>query len=133
MHSRVAPFFVQYGVSIFWGMAEDTSEEVLQKTAAFSQICPLEADEIEQDNFSVCYAPVQHSRIANDQITIPLMFSNDWSIKLAISHALAQSTKLCLYEARMGELVNETKEMPDHLAKTGKVCLFCTHVGCGLQ
>lgn len=111
----------QYGVSIFWGMAEGRCVEMLKRVAALSQICPLEPDEIERDAFSVCYAPGQHSKIANDKITIPLMFSTHWNIKLSISHALAQSTKLCLYEARMGELVNETKEMPDHLARTGKV------------
>lgn len=82
---------------------------------------PLEAHEVERDTFSVVYAPVARSKIANDQIAIPLGFRDEWSIKLAISHALAQSTKLLLYEARMGELVNETKEMPDHLARTGKV------------
>lgn len=112
---------VQYGVSIFWGMEEQRCEEILYRVAVFSQISPLEEDEVEQDTFSVCYAPVQRSKIANDQITIPQTFSSDWSIKLAISHALAQSTKLCLYEARMGDLVNETKDMPDHLARTGKV------------
>jgi uncharacterized Rmd1/YagE family protein len=117
---------MQYGVSIFWGMSEARCEHVLNNMARISQMCPLEPQEIERDNFTVCYAPVQQSKIANDQIVIPLMFSNDWSIKLAISHALAQSTKLCLYEARMGELVNETKDMPDHLAKTGKVrCTLC--------
>jgi uncharacterized Rmd1/YagE family protein len=76
---------------------------------------------IERDNFSVCYAPVSHSKIANDEITIPLSFCNDSGIKLSISHALAQSAKLSLYEARMGELVNLTKDMPDHLARTGQV------------
>jgi uncharacterized Rmd1/YagE family protein len=76
---------------------------------------------IERDNFSVCYAPVSNSKIANDNITIPLSFCNDSGIKVSISHALAQSAKLNLYEARMGELVNLTKDMPDHLARTGKV------------
>lgn len=40
---------------------------------------------------------------------------------MAISHALAQSTKLLLYEQRLGDLVNRTKDMPAYLAKTGKV------------
>jgi uncharacterized Rmd1/YagE family protein len=76
---------------------------------------------VERDDFCVIYAPIQRSKIANDQIMIPIGFRDEWSIKLAISHALAQSSKLCLYEARMGDLVNDTKDMPDHLARTGKV------------
>ena len=118
--SPVRAPLVQYGVSIFWGMSERKCEHALSSIARPAQLDALDPDEHERDNFTVCYAPVQQSRIANDQITIPLIFSGDWSIKLAISHALAQSTKLCLYEDRMGDLVNETKEMPDHLAKTGK-------------
>ena len=117
---------MQYGVSIFWGLPERSCEQLLSSIARAAQLAPLDADEIERDNFSVCYAHVQHSKIANDQIVIPLNFSNEWSIKLAISHALAQSTKLCLYEARMGGLVDDTKDMPDHLARTGKARSWTT-------
>jgi hypothetical protein len=42
-------------------------------------------------------------------------------VKLAISHALAQSTKLCVYEERVVETVLETKHLPETLAKHGNV------------
>jgi uncharacterized Rmd1/YagE family protein len=108
-------------VSIFWGVTEEGCQHILKHTARSSLICPLDADEVELDNYFVIYAPIQRSKIANDQIMIPIGFRDDWSVKLAIAHALAQSSKLCLYEARMGDLVNDTKDMPDHLAKAGKV------------
>ena len=44
-------------------------------------------------------------------------------IKLSISHALAQSTKLMLYEELILELVSATKEIPLQLSATGKVAL----------
>ena len=44
-------------------------------------------------------------------------------VKLAISYALAQSTKLSLHERRVTEMVLETKHLPESLARTGKVAL----------
>jgi hypothetical protein len=125
---------VQYGVVIFWGMSESEIFKVL--TAVLStryMVDPLSEDEVEQDTFSVVIGPGNGS-IANDTITLPPVYYNEWRIKMAISHALAQSAKLCLYEERMGHLVASTKDMPTHLAKTGKVhCRMCmTLHGCDL-
>lgn len=44
-------------------------------------------------------------------------------IKLAISYALAQSTKLSLHERRVTDMVLETKHLPESLAASGKVSL----------
>jgi hypothetical protein len=44
-------------------------------------------------------------------------------VKLAITYALAQSTKLSLHERRVTEMVLETKHLPESLAETGKVSL----------
>jgi uncharacterized Rmd1/YagE family protein len=93
---------VQYGVIVFWGLSQQQCETVLTEATGLCQMCPLADSEVEQDSFSVNYGPGQHSMIENDRIIIPQTYSKDWRIKMAISHALAQSTKLCLYEARMG-------------------------------
>lgn len=44
-------------------------------------------------------------------------------MKLAISYALAQSTKLSLHERRVSAMVVETKHLPESLAASGKVAL----------
>jgi hypothetical protein len=44
-------------------------------------------------------------------------------IKLAISYALAQSTKLLLHERRVTDMVLDTKHLPESLARSGKVTL----------
>lgn len=46
---------------------------------------------------------------------------NDHLIKLSISHALAQSAKLSVYEERVMEIVESTKDLPETLAATGEV------------
>lgn len=45
--------------------------------------------------------------------------AGDHSIKLSISYALSQSTKLCVYEERVLEIVQSTKDLPESLAETG--------------
>lgn len=57
----------------------------------------------------------------NDTITISRHHANDHQVKLAICHALAQSTKLCIYEERVLELVLATKHLPQALATHGTV------------
>lgn len=55
----------------------------------------------------------------NDSITIHHRFSGDYRVKLSISHALSQSTKLCVFEERVLEIVQTTKDLPEALATSG--------------
>lgn len=48
------------------------------------------------------------------------MGAGDHSIKLSISYALSQSTKLCVFEERVLEIVASTKDLPESLASTGE-------------
>jgi uncharacterized Rmd1/YagE family protein len=42
-------------------------------------------------------------------------------LKLTISHAIAQSTKLTLFEGKIDDTINTTQHIPLVMAKTGKV------------
>jgi len=42
-------------------------------------------------------------------------------VQLAISHGLAQSTKLSIYEERLSDIVDATKHLPEGLARDGHV------------
>ena len=55
-------------------------------------------------------------------ITINHRFTHDHLIKLSISHALSQSTKLCVFEERVLEIVQQTRDLPEALANTGTAC-----------
>jgi uncharacterized Rmd1/YagE family protein len=47
----------------------------------------------------------------------------DEMIKLSISHAIAQSVTLALYEERIDVAIESTKHIPVVMARTGKVPL----------
>lgn len=49
-------------------------------------------------------------------------------MRLAISYALAQSAKLSVFEGRVMELAEETKDLPESLAERGKVDISSTTV-----
>lgn len=57
-------------------------------------------------------------QIYNDMITLR---SGDIMIKLAISHAIAQSTKLCRFEERMNSTMLGVQHIPKKLALTGNL------------
>lgn len=49
-------------------------------------------------------------------------------MKLAISYALAQSTKLSMYERRVVDIVLESKNLPESLAERGEVDISSVEV-----
>ena len=53
-------------------------------------------------------------------------------MRLAISYALAQSAKLSVFEGRVMELAEETKDLPESLAERGKVDISSTTVRAGV-
>ncbi len=83
-----------------------------------------------QRSYMVCFTADATTRACpQDTITINHRFSNDHLIKLSISHALSQSTKLCVFEERVIMIVMNTKDLPGTLAATGtKVAPNCLRV-----
>jgi uncharacterized Rmd1/YagE family protein len=96
-----------------WGFPTAKQEqELLQNVAKKAQQQPLPPREVEVDRFEYNYSSAAPPSMQNDTITISRHHSHDHQTKLAICHALAQSTKLCVYEERVVELVLETKHLP---------------------
>lgn len=73
--------------------------------------------------FLFVYTSNEKPHIQNDVFTINYRYANDHLVKLSVSHALAQSTKLSVYEFRVVDVVDETRDLPEVLALTGKVDL----------
>ncbi|KKA29963.1 hypothetical protein TD95_003779 [Thielaviopsis punctulata] len=85
-------------------------------------LMPLDQDDFETEEFHFAYsADVSRPRIFNDMIT--LLPGSDHMIKLTISHAIAQSTKLCYFEERMTQTLSATQSIPKELAKTGQLVM----------
>jgi uncharacterized Rmd1/YagE family protein len=109
-------FFFSYGTQVCWGLDQNQSQQFLQEVKAF-QHQPLE-DEIEIDEFTFVFGDTP--KIVEDEITLP---NRDSLTRLAISHGLAQSVKLGAFEGTIQKTVNLTKDIPEDLAKRGRISL----------
>lgn len=117
-------FVLKYGIIVFWNFTEIHEKNILADLA-FSAvpilINPISDHEIETEEFHFEYdSLVQRPRIYNDMITLR---SADHLIKLTMSYALAQLTKLCLFESRMVYSLQLISKLPKKLALTGKLGL----------
>ena len=66
---------------------------------------------------------VSRAAVVDDVVAIPPAQAGDAAVMLAASHALAQSTKLALYERRAALLADATESIPRQMAETGETSL----------
>lgn len=82
---------------------------------------PIPEQDIELEELHFTYSSdAVKPRIYNDMLTLK---SGDHMIKLAMSHAIAQSTKLSRFEARMDGTMYDVRHVPKTLALKGKLGL----------
>lgn len=119
-------FVFSYGVVVFWNFSERQEKDVLADLT-FSEsetgnplvTRALDEEDFETEEFHFEYSPeTPRPRVFNDMITLR---SGDHMIKLTISHAIAQSTKLCYFEQRMANQMAEAQHVPRTLALTGNL------------
>ncbi|KAI8819342.1 uncharacterized protein EV422DRAFT_108817 [Fimicolochytrium jonesii] len=119
---RIAPIgeclFFAYGVVVMWGLSEEEERMVLKELEPFEEE-KLAPDDVEIEEFVFHYNAFYQPRIYNDIIT--LKNPANYMIKLTISHAIAQSVKLALFEGLIEETIESTKHVPQILAETGKI------------
>lgn len=101
------------GCIVFWGLTRAEEQEHLSAIAQFS-VAPVKEIEFEDMEFS--YG--SDCLIVNDEITLK---STDPNEKLALSFALASSSKLDVFEQRVEETIKETNHIPESLATTGSI------------
>lgn len=114
-------FYFDYGIVVFWGLTVLDEHTVLRSLVSGCVMDPLPKEEVEE--FAFNFSPTEKPHIQNDTFTINGRLDGDAMVKLSISHALAQSTKLAIYEARVMEIVEDTRDLPEILANTGRVTL----------
>jgi uncharacterized Rmd1/YagE family protein len=125
-------FVFDYGVAACWGLTSAQEEAVLAAllgggTAAGA----LPASLRERDAFEVAFAPGQASSsggnkglcsILNGVVTLDARFQAQPALaQLAVSHAIAQSTKLCVFESRVTRLAEASAHIPSAMAAAGEV------------
>lgn len=130
-HAEV--FIFSYGVVVFWNFSEHQEKEILADLT-FARVpesegllpkslivrpIPQQDIETEELHFTYLRSTVK-PRIYNDMITLR---SGDHMTKLSMSHAIAQSTKLSRFEARMDGNMHDVRHVPKMLALTGQLGL----------
>lgn len=119
-------FIFGYGVVVFWNFTERQEKDILadmtfsfHETGVTLVTKPQAAESFETEEFHFEYNPdIARPRIFNDMITLK---SGDHMIKLAMSHAISQSTKLSFFEERMQDTMQEAVDVPRRLALTGRL------------
>jgi uncharacterized Rmd1/YagE family protein len=131
-------FVYSYGVVVFWNFTEHQEKDILAdltfadadavENGATSLLTrPLDQEDYETEEFHFEYsADIKRPRIFNDMIT--LLPKSDHMIKLTISHAIAQSTRLCFFEERMSETMLDAQHVPKMLALTGELKMTRTEI-----
>lgn len=108
-------FCFPYGSTVFWGL---TKEQALTFLAELKEFEEQPYEELETDEFTYIYG--SSGKIFEDEITLP---DNDVLTKLAVSHGIAQSVKLGIFEIKIHKTFNDHKSLPEELARKGKIPL----------
>ncbi|PWZ01646.1 DUF155-domain-containing protein [Testicularia cyperi] len=111
-----------YGVLVMYNFsaAEERSiiEDVLSSGCARE---PIAEEARETEAFHFCYDPnISAPRIFNDFFTFR---APNHLLKLSLAHAIAQSTKLSVFEERMQATLELTSHIPKEMASTGELKL----------
>ena len=85
-------FLFEYGVVVLWGLSLKEEQRFLKEISKFEQE-KLAKDDVQTEEFNFYYTREYQARIYNDFIS--LREKRNYMTKLAISHALAQSVKVC--------------------------------------
>ncbi|KAA8650731.1 hypothetical protein EYZ11_005041 [Aspergillus tanneri] len=113
-------FLFDYGTVVIWGMSPAHESRFLSDISKFAASI-LSPEDTQVENFNFYYAREYQARIYNDFIS--LRDPRSYMIKLAISHALAQSVKTSLFEDLVSETISNTAPLPAQIAQTGSVDL----------
>lgn len=108
-------FFFPFGAFVCWGVSKEEEEQLLRDIQGFEAAAN---DITEDDDFSYNYG--KKAFVHDDEITLP---NNETQTKLAFSHAIAQSVKLGVFEQTIQRTIHLTKELPELLAKKGRIKL----------
>jgi uncharacterized Rmd1/YagE family protein len=123
-------FIFDFGAIVFWGYQRDEVKELLHEFRQYivkGRLSEAEFEAGEDDMAFVTSDEATNITIANDVIVIPEC--TIVQMRLAVSFAIAQSSILSIFEARIEEKIEEYKYIPETLALCGKVKLSQKELG----
>lgn len=113
-------FIFEYGVVVMWGFTEREEKAFLNDIEKFEKE-KLAEDDVQVEEFNYYVTQSYQPRIYNDFIA--LRDGSNYMIKLSISHALAQSVKISLFEELLDNTIEDTQDIPQEIASSGKVSM----------
>ena len=101
-----------------WGIPLKEEAAFLEDLARFESE-KLSEEDIQIEEFNYYITKSYQPRIYNDFIT--LRDDDNYMLKLSISHGLAQSVKISLFEELVDNTIEDTQEIPNKLLIRGKL------------
>jgi uncharacterized Rmd1/YagE family protein len=108
-------FYFSYGVFVCWGFSIEEEHEIIHSIKEFEKE-PISKPEL--DEFTFYFGDTM--KIEEDEI---VLHNKSALTRLAISHGLAQSVKLTIFEEMIQRTVDHTKKLPGDLSRKGKISL----------
>lgn len=108
-------FYFPYGAIVCWGFTEEEEKDIVHSVKEFEREPNAKS---ELDEFTFTYG--ETVKIEEDEITL---HNKSALTKLSISHGLAQSVKLTIFEELIQKTIDNTKQLPIDLARKGKIKL----------
>ena len=105
-------FIFDYGVLVFWGLSAEERNDFVQHIHEFANE-PL--SQVLDDEFTYA-GSAEKPVIKNDHIQL---VDDEVLTRLAVSHGIAQSTKLAQFESHVQQTINDTAYIPKSIADTG--------------
>lgn len=111
-----------YGVVVFYNFTASEERDIIDDIMSSGCVRgALGPDDVETEAFHFCYDPtVPAPRIFNDFFTFR---APNHLLKLSLAHAIAQSTKLSVFEESMQKTLELTSHIPKELASSGELKL----------
>lgn len=116
-YRRSELFIFQWGVVVMWGFLEKEEQRFLNELARFEKE-KLADEDVEVEEFNYYITQSYQPRIYNDFFALR---DHNYLIKLSISHAIAQSAKVSLFEELVDNSISDTQDFPVMIAERGKI------------
>lgn len=114
-------FYFDYGCVVCWGLSPSEEKAVLTELQAFT-VDPVSPVELENSfdtmEFTFDRAANPQRPIKFDRMKLRSLRTEE---KLALSYAMAQSSKLFVFEFKVLQSVERTRYLPKELAQKGKI------------
>ena len=110
-------WFFEYGVLVSWNLPED---ERMQLCHQLSEVLTDATRQQVSEQYHYQVVSTDTFKVHHDQLTLA---SDEPLVRLALSHAFAQSMKLEFFEAQAQDVIEENRYLSKMLAATGKIPL----------